>query len=64
MIKYPEIEVNLDGISDRYLILGEVSNAMRDHNIPEMEIHEFYCSAICGNNEFLINVCSTWVTIT
>ena len=60
-VRYPEIEVVLVS-DDKYSIMGQVSNALREGHISESEIQDFYIHAnSVGSN--LLTVCKKWITL-
>ncbi len=65
MPKYPEVSVKLSGRDgNAFSIIGIVSKALRESNVPEDERNLFMEEAMAGNYDDLLRVCMKWVDVT
>ena len=62
--KYPEIVVELseqDG--NAFTILGAVKKALKQNNISQDEINQFFTEATAGDYDHLLQTAMKWVTV-
>lgn len=63
--RYPDIEVPLVGMDgNAFVLMGAVSNALRDNGVPEEEINEWRREAMSGDYVNLLYTALCWVTVT
>jgi hypothetical protein len=62
--KYPKVVVQLSGEDGNALaIVGRVRQAMRDANVPKIDITDFQLQALSGNYDNVLQTCMKWVTV-
>lgn len=63
--KYPDIIVQLTGEDgNAYAVLGKVSRALRQADVPEDERQAFLQEATAGDYDRLLQVVMQWVEVT
>lgn len=62
--RYPHICVLLTGSDgNAFAILGRVQRALREHDVSEPEIREFFKQATAGDYSNLLSVVQQWVEV-
>lgn len=62
--KYPAVIANLSGRDgNAFNLLGIVSRAMRDCQVPDQEIAAFKTEAMSGDYNNLLRTCVAWVDV-
>lgn len=62
--KYPNITVQLTGQDgNAFFILGTIQKALRDAEVPNPEIDEFYREATSDDYDHLLRTCAEWVEV-
>lgn len=62
--RYPHVCVLLSGSDgNAFAILGRVQRAMREHDVSEPEIREFFKQATAGDYQDLLRVVHRWVGV-
>jgi hypothetical protein len=63
-VKYPHIEVELIGHDgNAFAILGRVTRAMHQAEIPAEEVEKFLAEATSRNYDNLLRTCMEWVHV-
>ena len=63
-IKYPEIEVQLDGTDgNAFALIGKVQKALKEAEVSKEELDEFFNEATSGAYNHLLRTCMAWVNV-
>ena len=63
-IKYPEIEVQLDGTDgNAFALIGKVQKALKEAEVSKEELDEFFNEATSGDYNHLLQTCMEWVNV-
>ena len=64
MPKYPDIKVQLTGNDgNAFAIMGAVSRALREANVPAEEIKEYTDESMTGDYDHLLCTATKWVDV-